>query len=80
MKSGKSILNIKQEDEFNLAIYLLALKTKYQDIGSYEDQAKLIKIEFGVEVNPRDLWLLQEPNLEQEQLDKELIWKNQSLI
>lgn len=66
----------KLEDEFNLGVYLLALKTKYQDIGSYEEQAKLIKIEFGVEVNPRDLWLLSEPTVEEEQLDRELIWKN----
>lgn len=69
-------INTKLEDEFDLGVYLLALKTKYQDIGTYEDQARLIKIEFGVEVNPRDLWLMNEPNLEQEQLENELIWKN----
>lgn len=69
-------INSKLEDEFDLGVYLLALKTKYQDIGTYEDQARLIKIEFGVEVNPRDLWLMNEPNLEQEILEKELLWKN----
>lgn len=68
--------NQKLEDEFNLGVYLLALKTKYQDIGTYEDQAKLIKIEFGIEVNPRDLWLLEEPNLKQEIEEKQLLWKN----
>jgi hypothetical protein len=68
--------NIKLEDEFNLGVYLLALKTKYAEIGTYEDQAKLIKIEFGVEVNPRDLWLLNEPNLEQEIEEKQLLWEN----
>ena len=56
-------INNKLEDEFDLGVYLLALKTKYQDIGTYEDQARLIKIEFDVEVNPRDLWLMNEPNL-----------------
>ena len=69
-------INNKLEDEFDLGVYLLALKTKYQDIGTYEDQARLIKIEFDVEVNPRDLWLMNEPNLEQEQLENELLWKN----
>lgn len=74
MKSVK--IDNKLEDEFNIGVYLLALKSKYQDIGSYEEQAKLIKIEFGVEVNPRDIWLLSEPTIEEEQLEKELIWKN----
>ena len=74
MKSTK--INNKIEDEFNLGVYLLALKTKYQDIGNYEEQAKLIKIEFGIEVNPRDLWLMSEPNVQEEQLDMELLWKN----
>lgn len=69
-------INTKLEDEFDLGVYLLALKTKYQDIGTYEDQARLIKIEFGIEVNPRDLWLMQEPNLNEEQLENELLWKN----
>ena len=72
MKSIK--LNTKLEDEFNIQVYLLALKTKYQDIGSYEDQARLIKIEFGVEINPRDIWLIDEPNIEQETLENQLIW------
>ncbi len=70
---------IQQEDEFNIGVYLLALKTKYQDIGSYEEQSKLIKMEFGVEINPRAIWLFSEPTIEEEQLDRELVWKNQSL-
>ncbi len=73
-------INNKLEDEFELRAYLLALKTKYADIGSYEDQSILLRVEFGINIEPRDIWLLSEPTIEEEQLDKELILKNQNII
>lgn len=69
-------IDIKPEEEFDLKVYLLALKSKYQEIGDYEEQAKLLQIEFGLNVTGRDIWLLSEPNLEEETLDRELIWRN----
>lgn len=78
MKSTR--IKRKPEDEFELKAYLLALRTKYEDLGSYEDQSIRLRIEFGIEVEPRDIWLLTEPNIQEEQLDRELVWKNQNLM
>jgi len=71
-----SIVNTLKGDKFDLQVYLLALKSKYAEIGNYEEQARLIQIEFGVEVNPRDLWLLNEPTIENETKENELLWKS----
>lgn len=79
MKTSKKIHN-KPEDEFELKSYLLALKTKYDDIGSYEDQSILLRVEFGINIEPREIWKMSEPTIEEEQLDTQLILKNQNII
>lgn len=66
-------------DEFDLKVRLLALKYKYENIGdTYEETAFLMKSEFGIDVNPRDLWLLDEMNIQEESEDRKLIWQTQT--
>lgn len=66
-------------DEFDLKVRLLALKYKYENIGdTYEETAALMNSEFGIDVNPRDLWLLDEMNIQEEQEDRKRVWKMQT--
>lgn len=66
-------------DEFDLKVRLLALKYKYENIGdTYEETAALMNSEFGIDVNPRDLWLLDEMNIQEETEDKRRVWEMQT--
>lgn len=66
-------------DEFELKVRLLALKHRYANIGdTYEETAALMKTEFGFDINPRDLWLLDEMSVQQETEDRKKVWEMQT--
>lgn len=50
---------------------------KYKGInGDYDLLCRLLKAEFDVEVSSRDIWAHFEPNIEEEELDRVLLYKN----
>ena len=69
----------EMSDSFQLGVYLMAIRTKYPDSNGYEEEARLIEEEFGIAVTPRALFYMEEPTIEEEVLDKKLIYKNLGL-
>ena len=47
---------------------------------TYEQKAQFIAENFDVEVEGRDIWLLEEPSIEEEQLDLQLMYQNNNLL
>ena len=74
MKSIKK-KNEEQTDGFKLSVYLMAARSLYPDVKGYEELAEIVNREFGIEVTGRDIWVLEEPTIEQEELDYELIYE-----
>lgn len=77
----KETINTKRPNQRVLGI----LKENYLNINpedkklSYDDLAIKINEAFGVNINGRDLWVLDEPTLEDDILDLELMYKNLGL-
>lgn len=71
--------NEEQADGFRLGVYVMALRTKYPEIVTFEDQVKALHDEFGINVTERQLWLLEEPTVEEEELDYRLMYNNLNL-
>jgi len=58
---------LKADDNFELGTLRMVIRNLYPDVTDYEDQARLINDEFGVKVSGRDLWLMDEPTIQEEE-------------
>lgn len=63
----------KNSDSFELGTLRMVIRNLYPEVTNYEEQAILIEEEFGYKTTGRDLWLLDEPTIRQEELEYELL-------
>jgi len=62
----------EQTDNFQLSVYLMAARNLHPEVKDYEELAKLLDDEFGVKVKGRDIWLLDQPTIDEDELDYRL--------
>ena len=69
----------KWEDAFNIGTYLMALRSAYPGVTDYKQQVELLESEFGIITTENQLYLLEEPTIEEDEMDYCLRYKNAGL-